>query len=287
MEILITIGIIAYIVYLAYFGDHRSKSEKEEERLKEGITLYTNQNVSSAFQFFQEQINEGAGSCVAYFYLGKCHAKSGESEQALSNYRIALSLDDHYYPLLLELGGFYFKSNRNEEALVVLNKAVEVWNGGAPAPFILRAGILGALGRNEEAEQDGVYQQAFLSRIEDGVPIPNGVKASFFDRRLLRNLAVTLITSLSVVYSVKASQTIHVPFFVAVLSAILIGFIEPERGWFLALIQAGMIFGGYAFLNTVLEFPVRSDFETFALYGSVILTFAAGFLVGTIRKSIQ
>ena len=64
---------------------------------------------------------------------------------------------------------------------------------------------------------------------------------SFFDKKLIVSSVIVLFASALVIAVIKSAESIHLPYIVAVLSAIVLGCIEPRKGWFLALLQCFLI----------------------------------------------
>ncbi|GAB3704568.1 hypothetical protein GCM10027592_36070 [Spirosoma flavus] len=113
------------------------------------------------------------------------------------------------------------------------------------------------------------------------------MNASFFDRKLILNVALTLLGCALLLYCIKIAIAAHLPFLVATLTATAVGVLEPRRGWFLAIIQAATIWIVYTFF---LEHPtnnVDSEVEIFSLYGSMILTFVGSFIGGRLKRILD
>ena len=110
---------------------------------------------------------------------------------------------------------------------------------------------------------------------------------SFFDKKLIVNSGIVLVFSALVVAVIKGAESIHVPYIVAVLSAMVLGFVEPRKGWFLALLQCVCILAGYFLFTDLPESSAAQELENFSLYGSLILTFVASFLGGFIKRALR
>ncbi|MVM33029.1 hypothetical protein GO755_23515 [Spirosoma sp. HMF4905] len=110
---------------------------------------------------------------------------------------------------------------------------------------------------------------------------------SFFDRRLLINLGLTLISSAIILFCIKITPAIHLPYFVATALATGLGFLEPRKGWFLALTQAISIFFVYTILFPTTDSPSDRDLENFGLYGSMILSFVGSFIGGLLKRGLD
>jgi apolipoprotein N-acyltransferase len=100
-------------------------------------------------------------------------------------------------------------------------------------------------------------------------------------------MVMILLTSALLVYVIKNAESIHLPYLVAVFSAISIGFAEPYKGWLLAILQCMLLLAGYFLLTTLPEGQARQELENFSLYGSVILTFVASFLGGFLKRALN
>ncbi|WP_020594699.1 hypothetical protein [Spirosoma panaciterrae] len=110
------------------------------------------------------------------------------------------------------------------------------------------------------------------------------MNASFFDRRLLLNVVLTLIGSAFLLYCIRVAIAAHLPYLVATILATGLGFLEPRKGWFLAIVQASSIWLVYTFF---LEHPTNSfhiELENFGLYGSMILTFVGSFIGSRLKR---
>lgn len=116
---------------------------------------------------------------------------------------------------------------------------------------------------------------------------PGRNQAPFFDQKLAVNIAITLVTSALLVYIVKEAESIHLPYLVAVAASLIIGFVEPRKGWLLAILQCVFMLTGYYLLTTLPNDGARQELENFSLYGAMILTFAASFLGGFLKRALN
>lgn len=100
--------------------------------------------------------------------------------------------------------------------------------------------------------------------------------------------SIILLTSAATIYLVKTSDHIHTPFFAAVAGAIAIGYVEPKMGWTLAVAQCGAMLVGWTLITGIpAEGSARRELETFAMSGSMLLTFAASFLGAFMKRAID
>ncbi|WP_026631406.1 hypothetical protein [Dyadobacter alkalitolerans] len=112
-------------------------------------------------------------------------------------------------------------------------------------------------------------------------------KASFFDKKLMISSMIVIVGSAIAVAVIKGAESIHLPYIVAVLTAVSLGFVEPRKGWFLALLQCTLMLAGYFLFTDLPENKARQELENFSLYGSLILTFVASFLGGFIKRAFN
>lgn len=110
---------------------------------------------------------------------------------------------------------------------------------------------------------------------------------SFFNRRLLVNIGLTLLSSALILVCIKITSTIHLPYFITPALAAGLGFLEPRRGWLLAVVQAATIWLGYMIFVPTPDNYADSKVEAFGLYGSLILTFVGSFIGGLLKRALD
>jgi tetratricopeptide (TPR) repeat protein len=287
MEFLVVIAFFGYIYYLRNYADLRSPSEKEAAALAEGIALFDRGQIEEAYAYFDAKIRQKPKSCVAYLYRGLCEKRRGNAESAIKDIQSGLSYDDQVYTLHLELGKLYLEQGQFEQALTALNKAVSISEETSEDPYHWRAIALRQLGREQEADNDAEHENELRKLLKDSGSKPASSRAPFFVKRLVINMAMIILTSALLVYVVKNAESIHLPYLIAVFSAISIGFVEPYKGWLLAIMQSILILAGYFFFTTLPTDDARQELENFSLYGSMILTFAASFLGGFLKRALN
>lgn len=113
------------------------------------------------------------------------------------------------------------------------------------------------------------------------------MESSFFNRRLLRNVVLTLLGCALILYCIKVAIAAHLPFLAATVLATGLGVLEPRKGWFLALVQALTIWLVYRFFLEQPTNNVDSELENFSLYGSMILTFVGSFIGGRLKRLLD
>lgn len=110
---------------------------------------------------------------------------------------------------------------------------------------------------------------------------------SFFDRRLFINIILTLIGSAFLLYCIRVAIAAHLPYLAATILATALGFLEPRKGWFLALVQAGTIWIVYMFFLVHPTNNFHIELENFGLYGSMILSFVGSFVGGRLKRILD
>ncbi len=287
MEFLVVVAFFGYIYYLRNYADLRTPSEKEAAALSEGIKLYEEGQTEQAHAYFDARIRQKPKSCIAYLYRGLCRKKQGDPEAAITDIQSGLSYDDQVFTLHLELGKLYLEQNKAEQALAALNKAVTLSEESSAAPYHWRAKALAQLGRDSEAIQDTKHELELQDFLKTNSSKPAASKAPFLDKRLAINMVMIILTSALLVYVIKNAESIHLPYLVAVFASISIGFVEPYKGWLLAIMQCILLLAGYFLFTMAPRDQARQELENFSLYGSMILTFAASFLGGFLKRALN
>ncbi len=287
MEFLVIIAFFGYIYYLRNYADLRTASEKEAGALSEGIALFENGQTDKAYAYFDSRISRKPKSCIAYLYRGLCHKKLGNPEAAIADIQAGLRYDDQVFTLHLELGKLYFEQSQPEQALAAFGRAVTLAEENTAEPYHWRAKAFAQLGHEAEAMQDAKHENE-LRELLKTIPVkPATSETPFFDRQLAINMAMIIMTSALLVYVTKNAESVHLPYLVAVFSAISIGFVEPYKGWLLAIMQCILLLAGYFLFAVPPEDQARQELENFSLYGSMILTFAASFLGGFLKRALN
>lgn len=82
------------------------------------------------------------------------------------------------------------------------------------------------------------------------------------------------ISSVLIIYTVKTSDQIYLPTFIAGLAGLLIGFIEPKKGWIWALLLNTFMVITYLFSGISELKGSKLELEMFSLIGSIFFIFA-------------
>ncbi|AQG81111.1 tetratricopeptide repeat protein [Spirosoma montaniterrae] len=285
MEILITVAVISYIIYLRYYADLRTPSDKELDRLQVGVKLYNSNQIESAFAYFDQVIRQHPQWSMAYLYRARCHLKLGDTDAALADLRTAGSYDNTVADIHTETGRILYDRHDYDAAFTEFDKAIFHAQGRDAMPYYWRGRTRQKLGQSQEAEQDLEQATALEEQSRTTSGKTDNQPTSFFDKRLLTNAAFVLLHSVVLLYVVKQSPVIHWPYLMAAVSAAAIGFAEPRKGWSLAILQAAALWIGYQFTDAPDNGGER-ELEAFCLYGSMILTFIGSFIGSVLKRAM-
>ncbi len=286
MELLITIAIFSYIIYLRYYADLRTKADKEVDQLQIGIKLFDAGQIESAFQYFDQQIQQHPQWSVAYLYRAKCELALGDTEAALADLITGDTYDNTIPDIHVEIGRVLYDQADYPAAFAEFDKAVFHSQGRDAMPYYWRGLTRQKLNQPAEARHDLDQALALEEQTKnhpDGLPV---APATFFNRRLLINAAFVLLNSVLLLFVVKNSPEIHWPYLMAASSAAAIGFAEPRKGWSLAILQAVTLYLGYTFFTDKPTNGGQIDLENFNLYGSMGLTFVGSFIGGILKRAM-
>ena len=106
------------------------------------------------------------------------------------------------------------------------------------------------------------------------------------NRTLLLNLGITLLGGAVLLWIITITPTIHVAYLPAAALAVGLGFLEPRRGWMLALALAAFLWVGYQLTSSPTGSADR-DVENFGVYGSMIIGFIGSFIGGILKRALD
>ena len=285
LELLAVITFFGYIYYLRNYADLRSKSEKEVEEFASGISLYKDGSIDPAFEYFDKIITLRPKSAVAYLYRGLTQKARNLDKEAFNDIQRAASMDDDLYLAHLELGKILLGKEDLQSALTSLNKAISKGHSAHPEPYFWRAQLYLKSDKPQLADQDFETEKQIIDALKNSKSGTLTMKGPFVDKRLTASLVMVLFTSALIIAVIKRADSIHFPLFVAVACAIAIGFVQPRKGWFLALVQGICVFVGYT-LFTIKPINSRQlELEYFSLFGAVLMTFVASFIGAFMRRA--
>ncbi|WAC13557.1 tetratricopeptide repeat protein [Dyadobacter pollutisoli] len=288
MEFPILIVFFAIIFYLRYATDKRSVSEKEAERLSENIAIYRSGNLSRAFEAFDQRIASYPQSSISYLYRGLCYKQMGNSNEAAKDFLTGITYDNTFADLYTELGKLQRESNQLQEAFNTFSTAIRVSLGQAPEPYHERGLTLQLLDRHAEADIDfGTEEFIVQQEAREKLSETKTVRSPWFDRKLRLNTLLVFLWSALLIISIKTASSIHLPYLTAVALSAALGYVEPDRGWILAVIQCLTLLLAYIYFVDRPVSQARSELEYFSLFGAIGLTFIASFLGAFLKKAIS
>ena len=286
LEFILVSSFIGYLVYLRYYADQRTNAQKEAEQLQEGITLYETGQLAKSLTYFNNAISTRPTSAVAYLYRARIYRDLGDQQAAMADLNKGKSYDDSIAELHLESGQINYQNQEYQTAFQDFDKAIFHTHGDMAEPYHWRGLVRQQLHQPEQAEQDMTKARQINQSVKDrplATPVqPNG----FFDRQFMLNAGLTVLASLILLYLIKISPVIHWPYLWAASSAVGIGFLEPRKGWAVAILQVLSILVGYYVVVGPDPRSTHREVELFSLYGSVGLTFA-GSLIGSVLRKAQ
>ena len=277
---------IGYIIYLRYYADQRTNAQKEADRLREGINLYEDGKLIEALAYFTNAIERQPTSAVAYLYRARCKRALGDHQAALLDLNQGKSYDDTIAELHLETGQFHFDERDYSTAFQDFDKAIFYAHGETAEPYHWRGLVRQQLNQLQEAQHDLAKATMIKQQAATPKTTPEPRKRPFLDRQLGLHAGFVLVTSTLLVAIIKSSPVIHWPYLLAASVAVGIGFLEPRRGWVLALLQMLFLLLGYYVVAGPDPLNTHREVETFSLYGSIGLTFV-GSLIGSVLRKAQ
>ncbi len=284
IELLTVASFVGYIIYLRYYADQRSTAEKQADQLREGITLYENDQFAAALTYFNQAIKLQPKLGVAYLYRARIYRLLGDTKAALDDLAAGKSYDDTIAELHLETGQIRYDLGDYATAFQDFDKAV--FHGSTAEAYHWRGLTRQRMGQPDEAAHDLAKAESVVAAAHAVPGTLQPAQTGFFNRSLLIHAALTTANALLLLYVIKQSSVIHWPYLLAAFSAGAIGFAEPRKGWMLALLQAVLIWVGYTYGVGPSESSVVQEVESFSLYGAMGLTFVGSFL-GSILKRAQ
>ncbi|GAB3776398.1 hypothetical protein GCM10028818_21940 [Spirosoma horti] len=286
LELTLVSAFVGYLIYLRYYADQRTNAQKEAEQLREGITLYETGQLARSLAYFNNAIATRPTSAVAYLYRARIYRDLGDQQAAMADLNQGKSYDDSIAELHLESGQIHYQQQDYTTAFQDFDKAIFHTHGDMAEPYHWRGLVRQQLHQMEQAEQD-MAKATQLDQLAKNKPLAAPIAQNgFFDRRLFLNAGLTVLASSILLYLIKISPVIHWPYLWAASSSVGIGFLEPRKGWAVAILQALTILVGYYVIVGPDQLSTHREVETFSLYGSIGLTFA-GSLIGSVLRKAQ
>lgn len=98
---------------------------------------------------------------------------------------------------------------------------------------------------------------------------------------LVRNIFIVIGTATLIAYTDFHTDNGYLAMSVIAVSSFLIGFLEPRRGWILALIQGGIVISFY-YIKPIK--PVSEDLAMFTSHVAVGMSLVFSFVSGALRR---
>lgn len=108
------------------------------------------------------------------------------------------------------------------------------------------------------------------------------IDSSFF--LLARNILIAIGTGSLIAYTNFHTETGYWAMSIIAIASFLIGFLEPRRGWILALIQASIVLSFY-YIKPIK--PVSEDLAMFTSYVAVGISLVFSFVSGALVRLYQ
>jgi hypothetical protein len=107
----------------------------------------------------------------------------------------------------------------------------------------------------------------------------------FWNKNLIRDAVITVFTSLIVAVACFYGPTVHLPFLVGMLTAIGLGWLQPRKGWVLAIEQV-LLTALFYFIIARLQLltPFDADATQFTALLQFFPAFTGSFLGGVVRR---
>lgn len=286
LEFALVSAFVGYLIYLRYYADQRTAAQKEAEQLREGITFYETGQLAKSLTYFNNAIITRPASAVAYLYRARIYRELGDQQAALADLNQGKSYDDSIAELHLESGQIHYQKTDYATAFQDFDKAIFHTHGDAAEPYRWRGLVRQRLHQSDQAEQDLAKAAQIEQIIASRPQVPTTNQHTFFNRQLVLNAGLTILASMVLMYIIKKSPVIHWPYLWATSSAVGIGFLEPRKGWTLAILQVLTLLFTYYGVVGPDPLSTHREVELFSLYGSIGLTFA-GSLIGSVLRKAQ
>jgi hypothetical protein len=111
---------------------------------------------------------------------------------------------------------------------------------------------------------------------------------NFFTPALLRQLPLAILSGLIISAAGFVSDGVHLPFLINILFSVGLGWMQPQKGWVLALVQVMSVLGGYVMINSAqLLITEHPDVTRFAAFLAAVPTLTGSFLGAFMKKAVS
>jgi hypothetical protein len=109
---------------------------------------------------------------------------------------------------------------------------------------------------------------------------------TFWNKTLIRDAIITVFTAAGVAVACFYGPTIHLPFLIGMLVAVGLGWLQPRKGWVLAIEQIVLTAVFYFLINSLqLLTPFDAEATQFIALLQFFPVFTGSFLGGFIRRA--
>jgi len=114
-------------------------------------------------------------------------------------------------------------------------------------------------------------------------------KFSTSNKKLLIGVLLALISATVVIYVIRVASGVHFPFLIAAIGAVIIGFTDSRRGWWIAIIQSVLILSGIFFAADWISGVNRElpELEIYGALGAVAMTFTGSFIGAFMKRALD
>lgn len=104
---------------------------------------------------------------------------------------------------------------------------------------------------------------------------------------LLKFIPLVILNALIIVYVNCHAGAVHFPLLVSMLLSIMVGWLEPGKGWILAIIQVVMIWVFFlSFTESNFMITVNEGIAVFTTWLSLLTTFSGSLVGGMVKRNL-
>jgi hypothetical protein len=104
---------------------------------------------------------------------------------------------------------------------------------------------------------------------------------------MIRNSVLTFIATIIIIAINLTADVVHLPLFAILVSAISLGYLQPQKGWISAIQLTAGIFAGF-FIAQLLGYEAKHpNINQFSTYISPLPCLFGGFMGSFFKKAIK
>jgi hypothetical protein len=104
---------------------------------------------------------------------------------------------------------------------------------------------------------------------------------------MIRNALLTIIFAVIIVAVNLHSEVVHIPLFFVFIAALILGYLQPQKGWISVIQLAVSIFAGFYLSKFLGLTPIRFTIFQFITYISPLPCLFGGFMGSYFNKAIN